>query len=188
MVSLAKLNKILNFILLQTVWFALVVGVVYQHIWLGLGFFVAFVVWQLHPVNRSQSDIRLALTLAVLGLALDSLWLQLGLISYEMQWPYSFLAPVWILMLWIAFGLTVNHSLAWIFEYKTMGVLMGAIGGPLSYVAAQKFGAVTLNEPVVALTALAIGWTLVMLLIISLFSPAADHQRKLSRSREASWN
>lgn len=188
MVSLTKLNKVLNFILLQTVWFGLVVGVVYQDIWLGLGFFVAFAIWQLHPMNRKPNDLIIIFSLTLLGIMLDSLWLQLGLISYEMQWPFSFMAPIWIVMLWIAFGLTINHSLAWIFDYKWLGISMGAIGGPLSYLAAQKFGAVTLNEPFWALAALAIGWTLVMSLLIVLFSEAARYKSNISGKREASWN
>lgn len=188
MVSLKKLNKILNFVLLQTLWFALVVGVAYQHIWLGVGFFILFAIWQLHPVNRKPSDLKLAISLAVLGLLLDSLWLKLGLISYEMQWPFSFVAPVWIMMLWFAFGLTINHSLAWIFDYKIAGVLMGAIGGPVSYLAAEKFGAVTLNNPVSAFAALAFGWTLVMVLIVTGLFPSAGQKQEMTGKREASWN
>ncbi len=188
MVSLTKLNKVLNFVLLQTVWFALVVGVVYQHIWLGAGLLLAFVLWQLHPVNRKANDITIVLTLMALGLILDSVWLQLGLISYQMQWPYSFMAPIWIVMLWVAFGLTINHSLSWIFDYKAIGVLMGAIGGPVSYLAAQQFGAVTLNQPVLALAALATGWTLVMVMLITVFRESSSYKEHQADKREASWN
>lgn len=188
MVSPTKLNTVVNFVLLQMVWFALVVGVVYQHIWLGTGLVLAFMVWQLHPVNRKTNDITIVLTLMVLGLVLDSAWLQLGLISYEMQWPHSFMAPVWIIMLWTAFGLTINHSLAWIFEYKVIGVLMGAIGGPVSYLAAQRFGAVTLNQPVWALAALAAGWTLVMVILITVFGESPSYKGNLAGKREGSWN
>ena len=188
MVSTTKLNKVLNFVLLQTLWFALVVGVVYEHILLGLGLFVVFAIWQLHPLNRKQTDIKLAITLAVMGFVLDSLWLQLGLISYEMQWPYSFVAPLWIVMLWFAFGLTINHSLAWIFDYKIVGVIIGGLGGPMSYLAAEKFGAVTLNNPVSAFAALAFGWTMVMVLIVTVFSSSAGQKQEITGKREASWN
>lgn len=188
MVSTAKLNKVLNFVLLQTLWFALVVGAAYQHILLGLGLFIVFAIWQLHPANRKQTDIKLAITLAALGLVLDSLWLQLGLISYEMQWPYSFLAPFWIVMLWFAFGLTINHSLAWIFDYKILGVIVSGIGGPISYLAAEKLGAVTLIEPVWAFVALTVGWTLIMVLIVLVFSHSSGYKQKLLSKREASWN
>lgn len=188
MVSLTKLNKVLNFVLLQTLWFALVVGVAYQHIWLGVGFFILFAAWQLHPVNRKQSDLKLALSLAALGSLLDSLWLQLDLISYQMHWPYSSVAPIWIVMLWFAFGLTINHSLAWIYDYKIAGVLMGAIGGPISYLAAQEFGAVTLNQPLWAFVALSFGWALVMIVLVTVFAHAPNYQKQISEKREASWN
>ncbi|MCW8857636.1 MAG: DUF2878 domain-containing protein [Kangiella sp.] len=188
MVSLTKLNKVLNFVLLQTVWFALVIGVVYQHIWLGFAIFIAFSIWQLQPINRKSNDVTIMITLAALGLVLDSLWLQLGLISYEMQWPYSFIAPVWIVMLWMAFGLTINHSLSWIFDHKVIGILMGAIGGPVSYLAAEKFGAVTLNQSVWALAALATGWTLVMVMLITVFGESSSYKKNLVGKRETSWN
>ena len=45
---------------------------------------------------------------------------------------------------------------------------MGAVGGPLSYLAGQKLGAISFNDPFSALVALAIAWGLAMPLLVFL--------------------
>jgi hypothetical protein len=46
--------------------------------------------------------------------------------------------------------------------------LLGAVGGPLSYAGAERLGACTLREPMAAWLALALGWALILPLLLSL--------------------
>ena len=189
MVSTSTINKVINFVLLQLIWFTMVIGAAYQHVWLGIGLVIVFLVWQLHPSHRKKNDLKIVITLALSGLLLDSLWLQLGLISYQVQWPFNFMAPLWILMLWIAFALTVNHSLAWVFKHKVAGFLFVAIGGPMTYLAAEQIGAVTLHQPQLAFVLLVGGWACVMLLVLTVFSDQPRKRKTYSSNhRETSWN
>ncbi|MDA9600717.1 DUF2878 domain-containing protein, partial [Nitrosomonadales bacterium] len=73
-----------------------------------------------------------------------------------------------IVMLWMFFAMTLNHSLAWLRQKIYTSILFGALGGPLAYIAGEKLGAITLlgsNSIII----LSIGWAFItpVLLIIA---------------------
>ena len=155
------MQKIQNAIFFQITWFACVFGSANNLIWPGLLCCVAFAIWQLMPKRRHAKDIRVVILAILLGLAIDSSWVQLGLLNYSHQWPHSALAPLWIIALWVAFALTINHSLSWLTKHPLLPALMGLIGAPLSYLAGQKLGAIHFNDdPMFVLCSLAIIWAL----------------------------
>ena len=57
----------------------------------------------------------------------------------QAQW----LIPFWLIVLWALLATTLNHCLAWTAQPRWRAALLGAIGGPLSYYAGQRLGAVT---------------------------------------------
>ena len=79
--------------------------------------------------------------------------------------PYP-LTPIWIVVLWVLFALTLNHSLSWLKGRVVLAAIFGALGGPLAYVAGEKLMAVTIVEPNTLLI-LAIGWAFITPLLIS---------------------
>ena len=56
-------------------------------------------------------------------------------------------APSWILALWLGFALTVNHSLGWLQEKPWLAALLAALFAPVSYLAGERLGAVTVANP-----------------------------------------
>ena len=57
--------------------------------------------------------------------------------------------PAWIATLWVAFAMTLQHSLQWLMARPLAAVLFGAIGGPLAYWGASRgFNAVAFTMPV----------------------------------------
>lgn len=65
-------------------------------------------------------------------------------------------------MLWLGFASTLNVSLRWMHGRYWIGVLFGAVGGPLSYLAAEKLGAISMLQPQGLLITLAAGWAVMM--------------------------
>jgi hypothetical protein len=88
--------------------------------------------------------------------------LMTGWVSYPNGTWLSGFAPYWIVTLWIAFGATLNLSMAWLRGRPWLSLLFGAIGGPASYLAGAGLGAIELVQPTAALAALALGWGLVL--------------------------
>ncbi|WP_051215926.1 DUF2878 family protein [Ferrimonas futtsuensis] len=108
----------------------------------------------------------LSLMTALLGSAVDALWIQAGLFTPHDPLPGLFIVPLWLMLLWLAcarYLLMLVNCLA----LPAYGLfLLGATTGPLSYVAAAALGAATLAPPSISLwTMFALWWGLLMLMI-----------------------
>ena len=79
---------------------------------------------------------------------------------------------MWIVLLWGAFALTLNHSMAWFAKRPAIASVFAAIGGPLAYLgAARGFGAVAFPTPAwPALVWLAACWALALPLLLRIAS------------------
>ena len=118
--------------------------------------------------RRPGRELRLVGAAMLLGLVVDSVLLATGWLSYPNgQWIPG-LAPYWIVAMWGLFATTLNVSMAWLRGRPVLAVLMGAVGGPLSYLAGEKLGAIELVPPLPALAALALAWALAMPLLMRL--------------------
>ena len=169
MTKLISANVLVNAALFQIVWLCCVIGSAYGLTWPAALSFAALAVWQLAPSRRAQSDLQLLSIALILGIIVDSLWVQLGFLDYTTDGPVTGFAPLWILFLWLGFALTVNHSLAWLKLHPLLPASMGLIGGPLSYYAGLRFGAVEyLVDPLLISVSLGIAWALTMVILVTL--------------------
>lgn len=55
--------------------------------------------------------------------------------------------PVWLLCLWIAFSITMNHSMKWLFKNPAISFFTGLLLVPLSYFAGITLSGSTLLSP-----------------------------------------
>ncbi len=128
--------KLINIVAFQLCWMACVWGAANGYWWLGPLSVAAFAAWELGRSIPLFREAALVVWVILIGLVIDSAYIWFGLISYASPVPVSWLAPVWILAMWIGFALTMNQSLAWLHGRPVLAALLGAIGGPLAYWAA----------------------------------------------------
>ena len=131
--------------------------------WSGPLALIAFAAWQLPRSANARGDATLMAVLGGAGFALDSAWAWLEWMEFAQPVPWPRAAPVWIVSLWMGFALTLNHSLAMLKAHPAWAALFGAVGGPLSYLVAERaWGAVQLAQPTwQPLLALALAWAIV---------------------------
>ena len=111
-------------------------------------------------------DLRLMLLLAAVGPWLDVGIEAAGWLHYHGVRVVEGWATVWIVGLWAAFALTVNHSLRGILAHRLLALGFGGLGGALAYAAGTRFGAGTLPpEPVGALLGIGAVWAAVLALL-----------------------
>ena len=129
------LKNLINAGLFQLGWFACVLGG--NSLWLLLagGALLAHLLW----ISRSLAQVRLIAVVCVLGSTVDSLLLNAGVFAFKQP---GVLIPFWLVLLWALLAITLNHCLAWTAKPLWRAFLLGAIGGPLSYYAGQRLGAV----------------------------------------------
>ena len=80
-----------------------------------------------------------ALALAGTGLALDLGWQAAGVMQFAHTPPGGL--PPWLAGLWLLLALSLFHSLAWLQQRLWIASVLGALAGPLSYVAGLRLGA-----------------------------------------------
>ncbi len=156
----ARSHLIANAVIFQVTWFACVIGgAAGQPIWgfLGVGLLLGMNVGQ--PLIRS--DLWIMAILAAVGFAIDSAWIALDALSYG---EGAVLAPAWILALWLGFALTVNHSMAWLQPRPWLAGLLAAVFAPVTYLAGERLGAVTVVEPL-RLGMISAAWGVVFYLV-----------------------
>ena len=165
------MNLAVNFVAFQLGWFACVLGAANGLPWAGPLVVLAVVALHLARVRRPLPELCLVGLAMALGLLVDSLLLATGWLSYPaglwLSGPWgSYLAPYWIIAMWALFATTLNVSMGWLRGRPVLAALMGAIGGPLSYLAGEKLGGIELTAPVAALSALAFAWAVAMPLLM----------------------
>ncbi len=162
----------------QIVWFSAVIGAGHGLWWPGVSAAIVFVLLHLAlcrqtPAQRAV-DFRLMLVALLCGLIMDGGLAWSGLADYAAD-PVAFSSggpPLWILAIWASFAMTLRHSMAFLLGRPLIGLLLGAIGGPLAYLgAARGWGAIAFAEPRwMAIVALVVGWAIAIPLLTTLAS------------------
>jgi len=107
----------------------------------------------------------LALGLGLFGLVAESLLRAAGLVSFAAPGPLQMIAPLWIIMLWTAFAAIVDPAFSLLRGRPWLAALIGAVFAPLSYLAAERAGALTVGEGDVRylpLAAIAVVWAIAL--------------------------
>lgn len=165
---MAVSQLIINFVIYQLCWLACILGGANGLPWLGVVAVAAAVVYHLHSASQPAVELSLLLLAATIGAIWDSLLVAAGWLVYPSGTLYPGTAPYWIVALWIAFATTFNVSLGWFKRHLLLAALLGAVGGPLAFLAGERLGGVEFTSHVAGLSALALGWTLLMPLMLVL--------------------
>ena len=152
----------------QAAWFIAVGfaarGLAWPGILACLGF--AAISWWISPMRRS--DLKLVGAALACGLLLDGVLAATGWLDYAAPLP-ALPGPAWIATLWVAFAMTLQHSLQWLLVRPLAAVLFGAMGGPMAYWgAARGFDAVAFAAPMQATVTLALGWAIAMAVFVAI--------------------
>ncbi|MEO5596565.1 MAG: DUF2878 domain-containing protein [Lysobacteraceae bacterium] len=161
---------IANAIGYQLVWFGAIASAAMGYRFVGAILGLAFVALVLRFGGKARQDAWLLLPALLIGFTVDGLWAGLGWIDYHASWPSSQFAPMWILGIWIAFAMTLNHSLAFLREHLAFASMVGAIGGPLAYLgAANGFHAIEFTAPLpLVLCGLGVVWAVMVPILVLL--------------------
>jgi hypothetical protein len=134
-------------------------------------FIVAFSIKQ--ASNKLAELLTLAL-ITLVGVIWESLVASQYLMVYATQsntqpegWALDglVLAPYWLIVMWALFATTINQSMAWLKDKLILAAGMGAIFGPMAFIAGEKLGAVEFINESAAMMVLAVGWGVLMPLI-----------------------
>lgn len=154
------MNKIFNIIGFQAGWWSCVLGTKYEAKYFGPLIMLVFIIIHLYYFSDDPHEIKLVIFFAFAGTLVDTAMAYSGVLKYSgLYKPDILIAPLWITAMWFGFAATVNHSMEWLKNRWIAAFILGAVFGPLSYITAEKFGAVQFQENIIIVcTMLAIVW------------------------------
>jgi hypothetical protein len=169
-------RTLLTVVAVQVGWAACVVGAASGRGWLGPAVVGVLLVVRIATQPHRPGFIRTVLGALAIGATLDGLLAAAGVLVFPdattSTWP-----PAWMVALWGNFALALD-ALQWLANRPALASAVGAVGGPLAYLAGARLGAVALGPTeAAALVAIALEWAVALPLLLFLSGrpdPSAD--------------
>ena len=164
----------------QAAWWLTVLGVSHEKPWLGpVGMLVFIALDHTLLKNKNRAEWQLIAWSMLMGTLVDSIFINLNWLEYAGSWILlPQLAPMWIIFMWAGFASTLNHSLRWLENKYWISAILGAVFGPLSYLAGEKLGAIQFSaSQATVLLGLTFAWAIAVPMLVFLqkyFKRAAD--------------
>ncbi len=159
---------IMNIVLFQLGWFCCVFAGANHMPLAGTVAALLVVAWHLAVSFDHRKELTLLLIAALIGTAWESLLVSAGILQYPSGTITQGMAPSWIIAMWMLFATTLNVSLRWLKHRPGLAALLGAIAGPAAFFTGHKLGGVEIPDMAVAMLVLAIGWSILMPLLMSI--------------------
>lgn len=157
-----------NLVLFQVGWWTVVLSAAHGQPGLGIGVVTLVLAWQLAVMPAPLAQAALVGLTGVVGLVLDSLLLASGWVDFAGGALAGQLAPLWMVALWANFAPTLSVTLRPLQRRPLLAAGLGLIGGPAAYWGGAELGAMTFSNAPAALAALAVGWAVLMPLLLAL--------------------
>ncbi|NVK37764.1 MAG: DUF2878 domain-containing protein [Gammaproteobacteria bacterium] len=155
------LHIIINAVLFQLTWFALVMG----NIQLGLACVIVMLCHVLWRVNHKSQLWVFLLFVVSAGVITDTLMGMMSVYEFEQGRRTSPIIPTWLILLWLGFALTLNHALAWLVTNLKYSLPLFAVMGPLSYWLGAQLNPQALSVSLQYLPLLILQWAFMAVLI-----------------------
>jgi uncharacterized protein DUF2878 len=153
------MGRLLNFAMFYLGWFACVGGAARGQLWLGPAVVAGLLFVHLSLSSSRSEETSLILVAGLLGFVGDTVQASVGLYAFTNTSAVPWLCPPWMVALWMIFATTLNGSMRWLAGRFGLGAVLGAVFGPLSYLAGARLGAIELHaNTLVTLAAIAVAW------------------------------
>jgi hypothetical protein len=158
------LQTILPWLAFQVVWLACAIDAASGHGWFGLAAALMFTAAMLARSPQAARDTGIVVASGIAGFGIESALIGTGLIRFAAPWPVTMLAPAWIVALWMAFGATLPALDQTLGTHRLkIATILGAVAGPLSYIAGARLGALQIVGPTTTtLLALSAAWAIIL--------------------------
>lgn len=179
--GILKSSVMVNFILYQTAWFALVFGVAYDRVIAGMVYAVLTIMIHFIISKTKSDDLLVFAFTTVVGTLAETMfqWLDVFEIVRGDWWPP--LAAPWLIVMWASFSTTLCRSMEWVFKSLKLAMGLGFIFGPIAYWGGSRMGAIKIAMTLSNALVLAIVWGVVML-VLALWVQKIDPLKSFSES------
>jgi hypothetical protein len=154
--------KFVNAVLFNLSWFAIVLT---QSSLVAVAIVVVHLLVHFRLMGKGRAELALIAAVTLCGIALDQLLFRSGVFNLAGQ-PAP--APLWLACLWPVFATTLMHAFAGFQQRIFLAVMLGAVGGALSYTAGVRLTSIDFGSPLWGPVILAALWAVVFPLLLML--------------------
>jgi hypothetical protein len=163
-------SPIVSLVAFYLCWFACVGGAARGVPWVGPLAVALYVILHLRTIPSGAERTRQAWLLAAAGgagYAADSILVLSGVLTFPPHAVLGWPSTVWMVALWVLQAAVLGGVMSWMRDRFVLAAALGAVGGPLAYLAGERMGAAMLGPArPVALAAIAVEWALAMPLLV----------------------
>ena len=142
-----RVRNLINVAMFYVCWFGIVLSAPNSAIALPLALTAVALFIYCKSSQNLALDLRTVVLSLLLGVGLDYVVLWSGAFSFITPIQFGMHYPLWMICLWIIFGTTLRRSLYRVVTRPFLGGLFGALGGPLSYLAAEALHVLSISQP-----------------------------------------
>ena len=135
-------DRILNFVLYQTGWFAVVLSAAGGKPWEGSAVGLVLVGVHLYLSRERGPEIRMILSIGIMGTVVDSAQAFAGVFVFESGYWTYWIVPFWLTVMWLQFATLFHFVLAWLSGRYFLSAALGGLGGPAAFLTGEKLGGV----------------------------------------------
>lgn len=140
------LNRTLSTLFFYFGWIVCLQEASSGHSFYGLWMVFGMILYYLFCSKCRKADYLLLTLVVLIGPLSDILYTQLGIFKYHSHHQHALSAwipPLWVFFLWGLFGINI-HLFSWLNHRWWLAIILGALGGPMSYLSVVRLGGVSL--------------------------------------------
>lgn len=177
--SYLKSFNFYNVVSFYIVWYLCILGASFHYERLAVVISLGLILLHYFLSKTKKVDLFYLILFVVIGFIVDRLFLHYSVLSYPQDtliWNL-FGVPLWILMLYVGFSTTMNHSLLFVGKKPFTSFVLGGIGGAVCYKLAAFRGVVDFPLGYLSIAIIGIYWGIFMAFakvfqkLIKVFSP-----------------
>lgn len=157
---------LLNLSLFKAGWLAAVLAAAASLPILGTAVIAIAVAVHLRRSNKPRDEFLLLALAAAIGFVWESLLVYAEIVEYGSNATLAAIAPYWIVAMWVLFATTLNVGMRWLRKNLLVAAIFGGLGGPMSFLAGEKAGAVSLSNTSTAVVVIGLGWAVLLPLLV----------------------
>ena len=159
-----RLSFLIDFVIFQIAWFGCVLATLSPFPQLLPILVLLLVLVRTHFTRGLTQIIPFTAACLVMGVVGDASLVYLGLLSFE-PYPSLFGSPLWMVALWLNFGLMLRPLFTWFLDHSLRAVIGFSLGGVVAYYSGQKLGVLTLPIDLQSHIGVAVEWAIAGLVL-----------------------
>ena len=161
-------KNIINLIGFYICWWLSIFGAVQGKYFLGPISLLMYIIIHFSIINHHKKEYIYLIFCLFLGFLVDTILLKINFIVYSGYLSENYrIAPLWVVTLWISFGLSIFHSFQLLQKNYKSTMLLGTLSGPVIYYSCMKAKIISFEfSLVISLICISIIWSVILPLYV----------------------